>query len=180
MLKIFLSCTVSLLLLACISTSYAKDLKIGEQIYSIYPIVIKDHRVVDHQIIPKSTIKLIESNLVESDLIIIRDRVVLAYFTGNRFIQGLLTDYIIFTCKNAPCNPTTKSRFKINAKTFSYGIKADSLTEWYELIDQLEKSPQVKAYFPTFINDARGKFKVSDVKIYGLMEKNFYFDETHK
>ena len=175
--KIF--AVIAVTVLAC-SAVPAGDVKIGRQIYTVYPINIRDGSVIDNQVMPNSTKKLIESNIAVDGTVIIRDRRVLGYFFGTRFIQGLLTDYILFTCRTGPCNPTDKTVFSLNEHTYSYGIKAESLTEWYDLIDLLRKSTAVKAVFPNFINDARGKFTISDVQINGVMEKKFYYDQNHK
>ena len=104
----------------------------------------------------------------------------LGYFTGTRFIQGLLTDHILFTCRGRPCNPTGKTVTALNEKTFSYVVGAENLSDWFSLIELLQKSTEVKAVFPTFINDARGKFTISDVHINGVMEKKFYYDQEHR
>ena len=161
------------------TSSEARDLKIGHQIYSVYPISISGGRVVDSQIIPAGTVKLIEDNIADDGTVIIRDRLVLGYFTGTRFIQGLLTDHILFTCRGRPCNPTGKTVTALNEKTFSYVVGAENLSDWFSLIELLQKSTEVKAVFPTFINDARGKFTISDVHINGVMEKKFYYDQEH-
>lgn len=162
------------------TSSEARDLKIGHQIYSVYPISISGGRVVDSQIIPAGTVKLIEDNIADDGTVIIRDRLVLGYFTGTRFIQGLLTDHILFTCRGRPCNPTGKTVTALNEKTFSYVVGAENLSDWFSLIELLQKSTEVKAVFPTFINDARGKFTISDVHINGVMEKKFYYDQEHR
>ena len=103
------------------TSSEARDLKIGHQIYSVYPISISGGRVVDSQIIPAGTVKLIEDNIADDGTVIIRDRLVLGYFTGTRFIQGLLTDHILFTCRGRPCNPTGKTVTALNEKNDARG-----------------------------------------------------------